>query len=150
MTTRLSLLRCFGACALAATGAVAMAQQQPGTSADELLLLSTDALRQIDQDQGTALWNALPLLVKGKLSQAEFVSGMRVSRATIGTVTQRNWAGVVRIRYLDDSLGPPAGLYANVDFATQTSGGKSVYEKVTFRLEPDGWRFVGYAPRDTQ
>lgn len=75
---------------------------------------------------------------------------MHKSRAPLGTVTQRNWAGVTRIRYLDDSLGLSAGLYANVDFATQTGGGKTFFEKVSFKLESDGWHFTGYVPRDTQ
>jgi hypothetical protein len=59
-------------------------------------------------------------------------------------------ASATRIRYLDDSLSLPAGLYANVDFATQTGGSKTFCEKVSFKLESDGWHFTGYMPRDTQ
>jgi hypothetical protein len=153
MAVRLSFFRWLGAGVLVAASAVAVAQQppqQPGTSADELLRLGTGVLREIDEDRGLSLWNGTPPFLKAKLPQSEFASGIRKQRESLGTVTQRNWAGIARIQHLDGSLGVPAGLYANVDFATQTSSGKNFYEMLSFKLEPDGWHLTGYIPRDAR
>lgn len=39
---------------------------------------------------------------------------------------------------------------ANVNYSTQLTSGATVFEKVSFRLEPNGWRLTGYQPRQNQ
>lgn len=134
--------------ALAALGAGAWAQER--TSADELIQAGLAGLRQIDEDRSGEVWEVAPAFVKAKLPKAEFTSNMRRTRQTVGSVARRDWASVVRIRYLDDSGGVPPGQYANVDYATHLSDGKTVFEMVSFRLEPEGWRVTGYIPRTKQ
>jgi len=145
---KLFFSRLLVAAALLVVGSCAMAQE--GSSADELIRTSLEGLRQIDEDRTGELWNAASAFVKNKFSEAEFVDSVRRSRQIVGVVVQRNWASVTRIRYLDDSAGIPPGLYANVDFATRVSNDKTVFEKVSFRLEPSGWRLTGYVLRETQ
>lgn len=131
---------------VAASGAIA----QEGTSADELIQSALSGLRQIDENRSGELWDTTSAFVKTKLPRSEFVANMQRTRQTVGTVLRRDWASVVRIRYLDDSSGVPAGQYANVDFATTLTNNKIVFEKVSFRLEPTGWKLTGYIPREQQ
>jgi hypothetical protein len=141
-------LRLLAAFAFTASASCALAQE--GTSADELVQAALTGLRQIDENRSAELWDATSAFVKTRLPKAEFVSNMQRTRQTVGTVVRRDWASVVRIRYLDDSSGVPAGQYANVDFATHLNNDKTVFEKVSFRLEPGGWKLTGYVPRETQ
>jgi hypothetical protein len=137
--------------AFAFTLSASCAIAQEGTSADELIQTALSGLRQIDEDRSGELWEAASAFVKTKLPKAEFVNNIRRARQTVaGTVARRDWADVTRIRYLDDSTGVPPGQYANVDFATHLVNGKTVFEKVSFRLEPGGWRLTGYVPREKQ
>ncbi len=140
--------RLLAAFAFTLTASCAIAQE--GTSADELIQTALSGLRQIDENRSGELWEAASAFVKTKLPKAEFVNNMQRTRQTVGTVARRDWASVVRIRYLDDSTGLPAGQYANVDFATHLDNGKTVFEMVSFRLEPGGWRLTGYVPREKQ
>lgn len=135
--------------ALAFTVAASCAMAQEGASADELIQTALAGLRQIDENRSGELWDATSAFVKTKLPREEFVSGVQRARQTVGSVTRRDWASVVRIRYQDDS-SVPNGLYANVDFATRLSDGKTVYEMVSLRLEPSGWKLTGYVPREKQ
>lgn len=139
------LLAAF-ALGLAASGAIA----QDGASADELIQAAKNGLQQIDEERAGEVWDSGAAFLKSRLSRAEFVNNVRMARQTVGTVKQRNWASVVRIRYIDDSSGVPPGLYANVDFSTSLVNDKTVYEKVSLRLEPTGWKLTGYIPREQQ
>jgi hypothetical protein len=136
--------------AFALTTGASFAIAQDHTSADELIQAGLSSLRQIDEDRSGELWDTASAFVKAKFTKAEFVGNVRRSRQTVGTVVRRDWAGVIRIRYLDDSAGVPAGQYANVDYATHLSNNQTAFEKVSFRLEPDGWHLTGYIPRDKQ
>ena len=131
------------------TVAASCAMAQEGTSADELIQTALTGLRQIDENRSGELWDVTSAFVRTKLPREEFVSGVQRARQTVGSVTRRDWASVVRIRYQDDS-SVPNGLYANVDFATRLSDGKTVYEMVSLRLEPSGWKLTGYVPREKQ
>ncbi len=141
-------LRFLAACTLALAGSCALAQD--GTSADELVQAGLTSLKQIDEDRSGEIWDAASGFVKTRFPKAEFVANTQRSRQTVGVVARRDWASVTRIRHLDDSGGFPPGLYANVDFATRLTNNKTVFEKVSFRLEPNGWRLTGYIPRENQ
>ena len=120
----------------------------PGNSADELVAVGMSALRQIDQGQIEPLWDKTSAVVKSVRPKQSFVEEIQRARARLGAVQVRTWAGIQRIEYLPGSSDPPPGLYANVDYSTRLLDGRMVYEKVSMRLEPDGWRVVGYVPRE--
>ena len=134
--------------ALIAPASFAIAQEN--FSADEIIQAGRKGLQQIDEDKSGELWDAASAFVKTKFTKEAFVTNTRRSRGTFGKVAYRDWASVTTIRYLDDSLGIPAGMYANLDFATHLTDNTTVFEKVSFRREPNGWRLIGYIPRDKQ
>ncbi|RIX75992.1 DUF4019 domain-containing protein [Acidovorax cavernicola] len=138
----------LAACTLALASSCVLAQD--GSSADELIQAGLSSLKQIDESRSGELWDSASAFVKTRFPKAEFVANTQRSRQTVGVVARRDWASVTRIRYLDDSAGIPPGLYANVDFATRLTNDKTVFEKVSFRLEPNGWRLTGYVPRENQ
>ena len=126
------------------------ASAQAIESADEILATSLSALRQIDEGRTDAIWDQTSAFVKAKMTKDDFVNGIKSARARLGPVASRNWAGVIRIKYLPGSVEPPPGMYANADFSSLLKDGRTVFEKVTLRQEPDGWHLIGYVPRDTQ
>ncbi|QSI29144.1 DUF4019 domain-containing protein [Variovorax sp. RKNM96] len=160
MTQRMSthatpaLRRRFGIClvlAVASTAAGAQGNPQAsGASADELLRASEQTLRQIDESRGPDLWNASAPFIRTSFSQADYVNGIVQERQRVGTVRERSWDRVTRIHENGNSQGVPAGFYASVDFSTYTGNGNVVYERLSFRLEDDGWHPVGYNARDKQ
>ena len=156
MSTRATsaLRRRFGIClVLAAASTAAGAQgnpQAPGASADELLRASEQTLRQIDESRGPDLWNASAPFIRTSFPQADYVNGILQERQRVGMVRERSWGSVTRIRESGNSRGVPAGFYASVDFSTYTGNGNVVYERLSFRLEDDGWHPVGYNARDKQ
>lgn len=142
------LSRFLAACTLALASSCALAQD--GSSADELVQAGLTALKQIDEGRAGEIWDTASAFIKTRYPRADFVANTQRARQTVGTVTRRDWAGITRIRNPDDSAGIPAGLYANVDFSTRLENNKTVFEKVSFRLEPQGWRLTGYVPRENQ
>jgi len=138
------------AASLAAAASGATAQPTEGTSADELVSAGLKALRQIDEDRASDLWDDTSAFVKTSKPRDQFLKELREARSTVGTVRKRDWASVVRVQYLDGSVTPPPGLYANIDYATRLANGTTVFEKLSFRLEPNGWRLTGYQPRQNQ
>lgn len=127
---------------------------QDRDSADEIIAAGLSALQKIDRAQSDprqvdSLWDNASVFIKTKMAKEEFLNGIRQSRARYGAVGLRTWAGVMRIRY-DKDADVPQGLYANADFSTRLPNGNMIFEKVSFRLEPDGWKMVGYVPRESQ
>lgn len=135
-----------GLLGFAAIGAAA----QQGTSADEIVNAGLQALVQIDADRVGDLWEAAPAFVKTKVSKEGFVNGIRRGRQTVGTVGRRDWASVTRIQYGSDSVEPPAGLYANVEYTVHQSDGRTAMEALSLKQEPNGWRLIGYVSRQQQ
>lgn len=131
---------------LGASSAVA----QDSESADDVVRAGLSSLQQIDEDRLDDLWEKTSAFVKTKMPRTEFVSGIRQARSTVGPVQKRTWAGIQRIQYPTGSIDPSPGLYANVDYSTRLLDGRTVFEKVTLRMEPDGWRLIGYVPRQQQ
>lgn len=140
--------RFLAACTLALAGSCALAQD--GSSADELVQAGLASLKQIDEGRSGEIWDSASAFIKAKYPRADFVANTQRARQTVGVVSRRTWAGITRIRYPDDTNGIPAGLYANVDFSTRLASDKTVFEKVSFRLEPGGWKLTGYIPRENQ
>ncbi|AMP00074.1 hypothetical protein CAter282_2216 [Collimonas arenae] len=136
-------------CLLAGISTTAMAQE--GSSADALIQNGIAVLQQIDRDGSGDVWEGAAAFVKAKLPKDAFVKNIRQARSTIGVVAQRRWASVVRIRYNTQAGDTPPGLYANIDYATDLRDGTTVFELISFQLDPNGvWRVTGYIPRNKQ
>ena len=124
---------------------------QDGASADTLIQNGLAVLQQIDKAPSNGVWENAAAFIKTRFSKETLVDNLTKSRATIGQVAGRRWASVTRIKYDTEITGIPAGLYANIDFATDIVGGKTVFELVSFQLDANGvWRLTGYVPRNRQ
>lgn len=141
------LQRCGAALIAGAAASAALAQpMQPeaDNSAAEVLRAAAVAMRLIDEERGADLWKASSPFIRERLSQADYVGGIQRARKQVGTVTWREWANIGRFREPADTPQFPAGLYANVDYVTQTSAKGTLRERLSLRLESDGWHPVGY------
>ena len=146
MKKLLALLALAGALTLAAGAASAQ-----DDSADQLIQSGLQVLHLIDADRDGDLWDAAAPFVKARFPKAELMASFRKARESVGTVAQRTWASVNRIRYLQATNEAPAGLYANIDYSTRLTDGRTVFELVTFMQGANGtWHLVGYAPRQRQ
>ena len=110
--------------------------------------MGTQVLQEIDGGQVAAVWeNASPIL-KAQVSRDLFSGQTSDRRRGFSAGGDRVWVTVSRNRFPQAAPpAPPAGLYANVLFVTPGTGGESLSELVSFRLESDNrWRIVGYVP----
>lgn len=140
-------LSCTFFLALVAAGSA----QAQDASADQLIEGGLQVLKQIDSGQGAQVWEAAAPFVKARYPKAELTATWSQARQSVGAVATRTWASVNRVRFAQDTAGTPAGLYANIDYSTRLNDGRTVFELVSFRQEPDGtWRLTGYLPRQTQ
>lgn len=131
-------------------GSVARAQT-PDASADKLVARGLSVIQQIESGQAEAVWEDAAPLVKSRFTKADLTAQFKRSREAVGSVFQRSWASVARIRYETATPEVTVGLYANVDFSTRLSDGRTVFELVSFRQEPDGnWHVTGYTLRQRQ
>ncbi|WP_325095329.1 DUF4019 domain-containing protein [Burkholderia contaminans] len=136
-------------CAVASI-AIGAHAQSAGESADALLRDSDAVFRQLDSGLYGAVWTDAAPFLKARIKQDQFTAQMQQARQSVGAVSHRGWAQVTRIRYTNIT-GTPDGLYANVDYATTLTSGTTMFEKLSFRLEPDGrWRLTSYVPRKEQ
>ena len=122
----------------------------PALSADEIVNTGMQVLRTIDENRGLELWEQASAVVKTQKPRQEFAADIQRARASVGAVERREWAGIMRIRYLAGSVTPPPGLYANLDVATHLKDGRTVFEKISLRWEGDRWLYTGYEPRQQQ
>ena len=134
-------------CLVAALLPVCASAQAPD-SADELVSISLQTLQQIDAGEIEPLWIGAPGFVKAKTSPETFTSEIRNARKGYGAVTERQWVGLTRTRFLESSERLPAGIYATADFSSALATGRWIFEKISLRYEPDGWKVIGYVPRD--
>jgi hypothetical protein len=133
---------------MACGSTLALAQQ--GTSADQLLNDASQILQELDANHYAALWRNAAPFVKASVPQARFASRMQQERQWVGAVMSRGWASVTRIQYRG-ARDIPDGLYANVDFATTLTSGRTIFEMLSFQLgDDDRWHLTGYTPRETQ
>jgi Protein of unknown function (DUF4019) len=128
----------------------AHAAAQPGDSPDELVRDANNTLQLIDEAHFDIVWDGAAPFVKTKIEKGHFVTDAQRARQSLGTVTKRAWISVTRLQYTDDQ-NVPNGMYANVDFFTRLASGRTVFERLSFRLETDGqWHLTGYVPRQSQ
>jgi hypothetical protein len=143
---RLAVSLCAGLIMM--SGGVAQAQTS-NASADELIGDANAVVRSMDEGKYADLWEHAASFVKARSSEDEFTALLRHAHDEVGQV-QRNHGSVVRVHY-KGSKDVPAGLYANVSFVGKQSGGRTIFEKLSFCFEDDGqWHLTGYVPRDAQ
>jgi hypothetical protein len=136
-------------CLIAGISHVAIAQES--ASADALIQKGLGVLQQIDSNAAGDVWDNAAGFVKARISKEAFIKNLSQARSTLGAVSERRWASVVRIRYDTDIQSTPAGLYANIDYATDLKDGRTVFELISFQLDSNKmWRMTGYIPRDKQ
>lgn len=122
---------------------------QTSDSADEILAIGLKTLQQIDSGQFDRLWEDSSSVTKAQMNTETFATDVRNSRNKFGSVENRQWAGVIRVSYAQGSTMPPPGQYANANFRTKLNNGTYVFEKVSLRLEPQGWKVLGYVSSPT-
>ena len=139
--------------ATAAPAAMSPAQQLAAMSSDALIVGALRSLELIDTGKFDTLWTSSAAVTQARFPKDAFAAQLESARKSVGPVAQRTWAGVARIKYLasPEKDAVPAGLYANVDFSTELSDGRVVFELVSLRIEDDGTlKFSGYNPRTAQ
>jgi hypothetical protein len=89
-------------------------------------------------------------VAKKSVSRDPFIKATESDRAKVGKMTSRKVEGVTRA-LSNGKEKLPAGVYVNVNFATQFSNeAKPVRELVSFHLDSDKkWRLSGYTVRTT-
>lgn len=125
---------------------IAIADTSPGA----LLAAADRTLALLDAGAYAALWQDMPAELQARFKQDTFIADMQSTRQSVGMLRQRTWSGIGRLRYAAPTTpqGVPAGLYANVEMSSTTADGRSLIERVSFRIENDGrFRFTGYMPR---
>lgn len=117
----------------------------------ELVKYSESIVAMIDNGQSGQVWDQASDVAKKSVSRDQFVKATEADRAKLGNVTSRKVEGVTRA--VSDGKGKlPAGVYVNVNFATQFSKqAKPTGELVSFHLDGDKkWRLSGYTVREAR
>ena len=102
----------------------------------------------IDNGQVGQVWDGASDVAKKSVSRDQFIKATEADRTRLGNVTSRKVEGVTRaVSNGKEKL--PAGVYVNVNFATQFSKeAKPIRELVSFHLDGDKkWRLSGYTVR---
>lgn len=101
----------------------------------------------VDQGKAAQVWNGASGTVKKLVSLDVFVQNVSRDRKTVGALVNRRLATLSFSS--SDGKSLPAGLYANVAFATRFANEKQpVRELISFRLDGDHvWRVTGYTLR---
>ncbi|MGY0504310.1 DUF4019 domain-containing protein [Luteimonas sp. e5] len=126
------------------------AQQRSPQSVDpnSMVMAALQAVQLVDAGRSAEVWDGSAEVSKRALSRNAFVQQVTATRAPLGQPVSRVWLSVIRQSAPEPGSngGPPQGDYISVRFATRFSGGNTVAELVTFRLESNGiWRVAGYA-----
>lgn len=118
---------------------------------DQVLVKYAESIvAMIDNGQSGQVWDQASDVAKRSVSRDQFVKATESDRAELGKMTSRKIEGVTRaVSNGKEKL--PAGLYVNVNFATQFSKeAKPTRELVSFHLDSDKkWRLSGYTVRTT-
>lgn len=114
----------------------------------ELVKYAESIVAMIDNGQAGQVWDQASEVAKKSVSRDQFVKATEADRSKLGKVSSRKVEGVTRaVSNGKEKL--PAGLYVNVNFATQfASQAKPIRELVSFHLDSDKkWRLSGYTVR---
>lgn len=114
-----------------------------------LVTYAGQIVAMIDNGQIGQVWDQASEVAKKAVSRDQFVKTTKADRARFGTMKSRKVAEVTRA--LSKGNGKlPAGVYVNVNYATQFSTqAKPILEKVSFHLDGDRkWRVSGYTVQE--
>lgn len=134
---------------LAAASAAPDTQVAPATpeSVRALLARSDVSIRLIDAGRMQDLWAWAAPFLQASDERERILADVVRARASLGAVQGRSRAGARDLQVLQvgpESRMPPPGQYANVEYTAQRADGTRALERLSFRLEADGWRFTGY------
>lgn len=112
-----------------------------------LVKYAESIVAMIDNGQAGQVWDQASDVAKKSVSRDQFVKATEADRAKLGKMTSRKVEGVTRAMS-NGKEKLPAGLYVNVNFATQFGQAKPIRELVSFHLDSDKkWRLSGYTVR---
>lgn len=113
-----------------------------------LVQYAQSIVAMIDNGQAGQVWDQASEVAKKSVSRDQFAKATEADRAKLGKVTSRKVEAVTRAMS-NGKEKLPAGLYVNVNFATQfASQSKPTRELVSFHLDADKkWRLSGYTVR---
>lgn len=103
--------------------------------------------QQIDSNKIGEVWDSASSIGKQATTRADFVKQITADRKQMGKLASRTLRGVNYSQ--SDGKSLPAGIYANVAFATTFGKSKEpVRELISFHLDNDQvWRVTGYTLR---
>lgn len=109
-----------------------------------LVKYAESIVAMIDNGQVGQVWDEASDVAKKSVSRDQFVKTTEADRAKLGKVGSRKVEAVTRSVSKGGKL--PAGMYVNVNFATQfASQAKPIRELISFHLDGDKkWRLSGY------
>jgi hypothetical protein len=101
----------------------------------------------VDQGKLGDIWDGATPAVKRLITRDAFISQISADRKTVGRLVSRSLAGLSYSQ--SNGKSSPAGLYANVAFASKFANEKQpVRELVSFHYDEDKiWRVSGYTLR---
>ena len=117
-------------------------------SVQALLARSDVGVRLISAGRAADLWPWAAPFLQATGQRDRILADIARVRAALGPVQSRTRAGAMGVRAVSvgpESRMPPPGQYAEVEYAVQLANGDRAVERLSFRLESDGWRFAGYA-----
>ena len=99
-------------------------------------------LHLVDTDQYAKSWQISASLLKGKISEQEWVDQLQRTRAITGALVERTQDS---ISYSTSAKDSPEGEYVLITFDTTFKAKSEVSELVTVMLDKDNtWRVAGY------
>lgn len=113
----------------------------------QMAAASLQIAQMVDQNQIGQVWDNASSVAKQANTRAEFVQMISADRAKLGALKSRQLASIARVQSTGGAL--PAGLYLNVNYATQFANAKQpVRELISYYLDKDNvWRVSGYTVR---
>ncbi len=152
------LSMCIAGGAFAQQAAPAPAAQQQARPSPQdvdpnsMVMAALQAAQLVDGGRAGEIWDGSSAIAKRAITKDAFVKAITAARNPLGQPVSRVWLSVIRQSVPAPQAGqaapagsPPPGNYISVRFATRFSGGRTVAELVTFRLEDSGtWRVAGY------
>ena len=114
-----------------------------------LVKYAESVVAMIDNGQIGQVWDQASDVAKQSVTRDQFVKTTEADRAKLGKMNSRKVAGVTRSVSKGGKL--PAGMYVNVNFATQFGNdAKPTRELISFHLDNDKkWRLSGYTVNAT-
>jgi hypothetical protein len=114
-----------------------------------LVKYAESVVAMIDNGQIGQVWDQASDVAKQSVTRDQFVKTTEADRAKLGKMNSRKVASVTRSVSRGGKL--PAGMYVNVNFATQFGNNtKPTRELISFHLDNDKkWRLSGYTVNAT-